>query len=70
MQDKPTSCAGELRKMAESCRRMANDLSSPRLARQLEEIADDYEHDADRIEERQSAAIRNSFVNAGSGLHR
>ena len=65
MPEKPTNCAGELRKMAESCRRMASSLSSPQLARQLEEIAEDYEQDADRFEHRQSSAIRDSFLGVG-----
>lgn len=52
------SCARELRKMAGNCRRMANGLSSAPLARQLEEIADDYERDADRLEANHTAYAR------------
>jgi len=65
MLDKSTSCAGELRKMADSCRRFADGVTSPGLARQLEEIASDYERDADRFEARQLSSIRSSYLTGG-----
>lgn len=69
MEEKTVTCAAELRKMAESCRRLAGGLSSPALARQLEEIAEDYERDADRFDARYAATIRSSFLNKGAHSH-